>query len=126
MLNTSKMVGFVGTVKPDEAKQFYEQKLGLELLEESPYALVFASGQTTIRVQKVQELVTPPYTSLGWEVLDIAGAVGQLTSNGVEFQRFEGLLQNDAGIWKTPDGSQIAWFQDPDGNTLSLTEHAAK
>jgi len=126
MLSTSRVVGFIGTVNPVEAKRFYEHSLGLELLEESPYALVFSSGDTTVRIQKVQELVTPPYTSLGWDVSDIATTVQQLTSRGVEFQRFDGLPQDDAGIWLTPDGSQVAWFRDPDGNTLSLTEHVTK
>ncbi|MEO8152557.1 MAG: VOC family protein [Rhizobacter sp.] len=126
MLNTSKLVGFVGTTKPAEAKRFYEQSLGLQLVEESPFALVFASGGTTVRVQKVQSLSTPPYTSLGWEVKDIAATVQHLSSRGVEFQRYDGLPQNEAGIWRTPDGSQVAWFRDPDGNTLSLTEHVAK
>ena len=126
MLNTSKLVGFVGTTQPAEAKRFYERSLGLQLLEEGPYALVFAAGSTTVRVQKVQTLVTPPYTSLGWDVKDIAATVRHLTSKGVEFQHFEGLPQNEAGIWRTPDGSQVAWFRDPDGNTRSLTEHIAK
>jgi len=124
MLTTSKIVGFVATTKPDEAKQFYEKKLGLKLLEQSPFALVFRSGDTTVRVQKVESLSAAPYTSLGWDVLDITATVQQLTSNGVVFQRFDGLPQNDAGIWQTPDGSQVAWFEDPDGNTLSLTEYA--
>ncbi|MEM9007580.1 MAG: VOC family protein [Cyanobacteria bacterium P01_F01_bin.86] len=126
MLNTAKVVGFVGTIRPAEARRFYEESLGLQLLEESPFALVFASGGTTLRVQKVQAVVTPPCTSLGWEVADIAATVQHLTSKGVEFQHFKGLPQNEAGIWLTPDGSQIAWFRDPDGNTLSLTEHVEK
>ena len=125
MLSKSKIVGFVGTTKPAEAKHFYQQQLGLELLEESPFALVFTAGSTTVRVQKVEVLVTPPYTSLGWEVTDIDATVKALTLKGVEFQHFEGLPQNEAGIWITPPGSKIAWFKDPDGNTLSLTEHAS-
>ncbi|MEP6823315.1 MAG: VOC family protein [Ramlibacter sp.] len=126
MLNTSKLVGFVGTSRPAEAMRFYEQSLGLKLLEESPFALVFLSGDTTVRIQKVQSVAAPPYTSLGWEVTDIAAAVRSLVSKGVVFQHYEGLPQDEAGIWRTPDGSRVAWFRDPDGNTLSLTEHAAK
>ena len=126
MLSQSKIVGFVGTIRPTAARLFYEKKLGLQLIEENPFSLVFASGDTTVRVQKVDTLITPPYTSLGWEVTDIETAVQHLTSNGVVFQHIEGLPQNDLGIWCTPDGSQVAWFQDPDGNTLSLTEHVAK
>ena len=126
MLNSSKLVGFVATTKPEEAKVFYEQSLGLQLVEESAFALVFASGSNMVRIQKVQALATPPYTSLGWEVKDIAAAVQYLTSKGVKFERYEGLPQNDEGIWRTPDGSRVAWLQDPDGNTRSLTESAGK
>ena len=122
MLSTSKVVGFVATTQPTQAKRFYEQSLGLRLVEDTPFALVFEAGSTTVRIQKVETLATPPYTTLGWEVTDIAATVAHLTSKGVEFERFTGLPQNDAGIWQTPDGAQIAWFKDPDGNLLSLTQ----
>jgi predicted enzyme related to lactoylglutathione lyase len=88
VLNHSKVVGFVATSKPVEAKQFYEHCLGLTLREDSPFALVFSSGDTTVRVQKVESLVVPPYTSLGWEVTDIAAMAQHLTSMGVQFQHF--------------------------------------
>lgn len=125
MLNAAKVVGFVATANPEEARHFYTDSLGLELLEESPFALVFDSGSTTVRVQKVETLATPPYTSLGWEVVDISNTVQYLMSKGVVFQQFDGLPQDESGIWLTPDGSQVAWFQDPDGNTLSLTQPVA-
>jgi len=124
LLNSSKVVGFLGTAKPGLAKRFYEQSLGLKLLEDSPYALVFECANTTIRVQKVESLLAHQYTSLGWAVSDITSTVQQLSSNGVEFQRFEGLPQDELGIWLTPDRSRVAWFQDPDGNVLSVTQHA--
>lgn len=126
MLSSSRIVGFVATTQPAEARRFYEQVLGLRLVDDSPFALVFAAGENTLRVQKVQALATPPYTSLGWDVADIAATVAQLASRGVRFQRYEGLPQDESGIWKTPDGAQVAWFRDPDGNTLSLSQHVAK
>lgn len=126
MLNSSKVVGFVATVKPVESAHFYEQILGLQFMEDSPFALVFASGDTTIRVQKVQSLTAPPYTALGWEVKAIVATVQQLTKKGVVFLQFDGLPQDETGIWSTPDGSQVAWFYDPDGNMLSLTEPVLK
>ena len=126
MLILSNVVGFIGTAKPGEAKHFYEQILGLGLVEETPFALVFISGDTTVRVQKVETVVTPPYTSLGWEITNIATAVQHLTSQGVKFLGFEGLPQDELGIWHTPDGSKVAWFHDPDGNTLSLTDFGAQ
>lgn len=124
MLRTAKIIGFVATTQPEEAKRFYEQCLGLRLIEDTPFALVFETGNTTVRIQKVETLSTPPYTTLGWEVTNIAETVEQLSNNGVEFERFTGLPQNDAGIWQTPDGAQIAWFKDTDGNTLSITQAA--
>jgi len=125
MLSTEKLIGFTATTRPREAKEFYEKTLGLRLIEDTPYALVFAAGATTIRVQKVQVVMVSGYTSLGWQVGNIATTVQELSERGVEFQRFEGLPQDEAGIWRTPDGSGVAWFRDPDGNTLSITEFAA-
>lgn len=125
MLSTSKVVGFVGTANPDEARHFYEQCLGLTLLEDSPFALVFECGDTVIRVQKVESIFAHQYTALGWSVADISTTVQHLGSLGVEFQRFENLSQDELGIWQTPDGSRVAWFKDPDGNVLSVTENDA-
>jgi len=125
MLGSEKLIGFVATAAPGESRDFYENRLGLRLLEDSPFALVFIAGSTTIRVQKVQSVVLSGYTALGWQVSDIARTVDELAARGVEFQRYEGMDQDEAGIWRTPDGSQVAWFRDPDGNTLSITQMVA-
>jgi catechol 2,3-dioxygenase-like lactoylglutathione lyase family enzyme len=125
MLSTEKLIGFAATAKPSEAKEFYQNALGLKLIEDTPYALVFAAGATTIRVQKVQAVVIGGYTVLGWQVGNIASTVQELSVRGVKFQRYEGLPQEESGIWRTPEGSGVAWFRDPDGNTLSVTEFAA-
>ncbi|MBX3628107.1 MAG: VOC family protein [Rhizobacter sp.] len=125
MLSSEKLVGFVATAAPSKSQEFYETTLGLQLLESSPFALVFKAGATTIRVQKVQDVVVSGYTALGWQVTNIARTVEELAGRGVKFQRYAGMNQNEAGIWRTPDGSQVAWFKDPDGNTLSITEFAA-
>jgi catechol 2,3-dioxygenase-like lactoylglutathione lyase family enzyme len=125
MLSTEKLIGFAATANPPEAKKFYETTLGLKLIEDSPYALVFVAGATTIRVQKVQTVVVSGYTALGWQVNNIAKAVQELSARGVKFQKYEGLPQDETGVWRTPDGSAVAWFKDPDGNTLSITEFKA-
>jgi catechol 2,3-dioxygenase-like lactoylglutathione lyase family enzyme len=125
MLSAEKLIGFAATAKPSEAKEFYERALGLKLIEDSPYALVFAAGATTIRVQKVQAVMVSGYTVLGWQVGNIDSTVRELSARGVKFQKYEGLPQEETGIWRTPDGSGVAWFRDPDGNTLSITEFAA-
>ena len=59
---------------------------------------------------------------LDWQVKDIEAAMSDLSQKGVMFERFEGMDQDETGIWKTPDGVQIAWFKDPDGNVLSVSQ----
>jgi hypothetical protein len=73
-------------------------------------------------VQKVRELHPAKHTVLGWEVADIHAKTRELTSRGVRFERYDGLAQDESGIWTTPSGAKVAWFKDPDGNTLSLTQ----
>ena len=126
MLNTSKIICFAATTKPASAKKFYRDTLGLSLVEDGPFALVFDANGTMLRVQRVGELRPATHTNLGWEVADIRATIKQLTRRGVCFQRYEGLAQDASGVWTTPDGSQVAWFKDPDGNTLSLTEFRRK
>ena len=91
-------------------------------MEDQPFALVFDTGGHQLRVQKVETVVPQPYTSAGWEVEDIEQSVTNLTDKGVRMERYPFLQQDETGIWTTPDGAQIAWFKDPDGNVLSLTQ----
>lgn len=122
MLGKSKIICFCATANPAEAKVFYRDTLGLTLVEDSPFALVFDANGTMLRIQKVQNLSPARHTTLGWEVSDINTTIKQLGTKGVRFERYDGLSQDQSGIWTTPDGSRVAWFRDPDGNTLSLTE----
>ena len=119
-----RLIAFVATAKPDESMAFYRDTLGLSLVEESEFSIVFLSGETMLRIQKVAEVSIPPDTALGWEVDDIARRVAELGAEGISFERFEGVRQDADGIWTAPDGSKVAWFQDPDGNRLSLTQFA--
>ena len=122
MLNQATVVTFVATARPDEAKEFYEKTLGLRLAYDDMFAIVFDLNGIMLRVQKVQMHTPQQYTVLGWDVADISAAVAELVARGVRFERYEGMEQTDAGIWTAPSGAQIAWFKDPDGNTLSLTQ----
>ena len=124
MLHSASLVAFVATAQAEAARHFYESVLGLSLLEDSPFALVFDSDGTTLRVQKVEQVTPAPYTALGWQVTDIEASVRSLRTKGAVLQRYEGLSQDALGIWKSPSGAKVAWFRDPDGNTLSLTERA--
>jgi catechol 2,3-dioxygenase-like lactoylglutathione lyase family enzyme len=122
MLNTSDVIAFVATAKPEQARAFYRGILGLALREEDPFALVFDANGVTLRVAKVQTLAAAPHTVLGWRVPDIRATVATLTRAGVVWERFPGLPQDDTGIWTSPTGARIVWFKDPDGNLLSLTQ----
>ncbi len=125
MLNASKLTAFVAVRDPDQAKKFYRDMLGLTLLkEELPFALVFDAAGTMLRVTLVQHVVAAPYTVLGWQVTDITDTVKSLQRSGVHFERFPGMNdQHELAIWTAPGGAQVAWFKDPDGNLLSISQH---
>ena len=122
MVRGYDVIAFVATKQPDQAKLFYSKTLGLPLVADTPFALVFDAGGTMLRISKVGELTPAPYTVLGWKVPDIRVTVEDLTSNGVTFEHYKDMPQDESGIWTTPDGHKVAWFKDPDGNTLSLTQ----
>ena len=122
MLKSQPIIAFVATTDPRRAKSFYVKTLALRLVSEDDFALVFDAGGTMLRVAVVKTLRPAGYTVLGWIVADIAKAVRDLVKRGVDFQRYEGMSQDDLGIWSSPSGARVAWFTDPDGNTLSLTE----
>ncbi len=122
MLNTAEIMCFTATKNAERAKQFYQNVLGLTLIEDSPFALAFDANGTMLRIQKVQEHVPAKHTSLGWKVQDIHSQVNALIAKGVRFEHYDRLSQDPLGIWQSPSGAQVAWFCDPDGNTLSLTQ----
>jgi predicted enzyme related to lactoylglutathione lyase len=122
MVGDSKLVAFAATAMPEQAKVFYSSVLNLTELADTPFALVFNANGTTLRIQKVESISVPEYTVLGWEVTDIVATVQDLMNKGVPMERFAGSNQDTLGIWKTPDGAMVAWFKDPDGNMLSVTQ----
>ena len=119
---SQKLIAFVGTCEPAKAKRFYRDTLGLNLVSEDQFALAFDAGGTMLRVTTVGKVATPGYTVLGWEVPDIEQRATALRNAGVVFERYSGMEQDELGIWNAPSGARVAWFKDPDGNTLSLTE----
>ena len=114
---------FAATTNAKRARKFYEKALGLEFVYDDPFALVFRVGRLQLRLQKVDRKPRIGYTVLGWAVTDIRKTVRQLSEAGVKFTRYHGLDQDADGVWRAPSGAQVAWFQDPDDNTLSLTEY---
>jgi catechol 2,3-dioxygenase-like lactoylglutathione lyase family enzyme len=124
MLKLAPIIAFVATTNPSRAKTFYAKTLGLKLVSEDDFAIVFDAGGTMLRVAIVPQLQPAQYTVLGWIVPDIRSAATALAKRRVKFQRYPGMDQDDLGIWNSPSGARVAWFKDPDGNTLSLTEFA--
>ena len=122
MLATSEVIAFAATTDPARARALYEDVLGLSVVEENAYACVVDAHGTMLRITTVSEVAHPGYTVLGWRVSDINEAVAQLESLGVDFARYDGIEQDAHGVWTTPNGDRVAWFTDPDGNVLSLTQ----
>jgi catechol 2,3-dioxygenase-like lactoylglutathione lyase family enzyme len=126
-LRNQPLVAFIATLDPARAKKFYAETLGLPLTsDDAPFALVFDAHGTMLRVTTVKEMNAAPYTVLGWQVTGIASAVQALQKAGIRFEIYDGMQQDDLGIWTVPGGAaKVAWFKDPDGNVLSISEHAA-
>jgi catechol 2,3-dioxygenase-like lactoylglutathione lyase family enzyme len=123
MLDSCDVMAFVNTARPEAARAFYGDVLGLRLLWENGFAIVYDAHGTTLRVSKSDEVYPAPYTVLGWKVPDIVAMVRALAARGVTFNRYETLEQDELGIWSVPGAAaRVAWFKDPDGNTLSLTQ----
>ncbi len=125
MLATSNVIAFIATEDRAEARGFYQEKLGLRLVSEDPFACVFDANGIMLRLVTVKQRAPAPYTVLGWEVPDIVASAEQLAAAGVKFETFPGLEQDGAGVWTAPGGNKIAWFKDPDGNVLSISQHGS-
>jgi catechol 2,3-dioxygenase-like lactoylglutathione lyase family enzyme len=126
-LTTNSPVAFIPTTKPEAARAFYEKTLGLRFESADEFAIVFRLGPTGImlRVTIAPEFTLQPFTVFGWQVDDIVASVTELADKGVEFTRYGFLEQDERAIWNAPGGTKVAWFRDPDGNTLSLSQHPA-
>ncbi len=122
ILGSQELVAFVATRDPSRAKKFYRDTLGLPLISEDEFALVLDATGTMLRVTRVQELAAAQYTVLGWKVGDIVQTVKIIQKAHVTVERYPGMRQDDLGIWNSPSGARVAWFKDPDGNTLSITQ----
>jgi catechol 2,3-dioxygenase-like lactoylglutathione lyase family enzyme len=123
MLGTTDVIAFVPTTDRGKARAFYEGVLGLQFISDDGFALVFSANGIMLRVIQAQQFTPAQYTILGWEVEQIAEVVAQLQKRGVQFERFGFFEQDDLGIWKAPNGDKVAWFKDPDGNVLSVSQH---
>jgi catechol 2,3-dioxygenase-like lactoylglutathione lyase family enzyme len=125
VLGAMDVVAFVPSKNPTKARAFYEGVLGLRFVTEDPFAVVLDANGVMIRVADVSSVKgfkPASYTILGWLVDDIAGTVKLLSNKGVQFERFAWMEQDSLGVWNSPNGAKIAWFKDPEGNVLSVTQ----
>ena len=123
MLTAGRMMGFVLTKDYDKARAFFEGKLGFEFVSLDQFALVMKAGENMIRISKVPNFTPFQSTVLGWEVKDVETEVRWLKKRGVDCEKYPFVQDKELGIWDTPDGNKVAWFKDPDGNVLSVSQH---
>jgi catechol 2,3-dioxygenase-like lactoylglutathione lyase family enzyme len=119
-----KVVTFLLTQNPEAATAFYRDTLGMNYLRDDGFALVFDLSGVMLRIGKMPSFTPAEYTVLGWECSDIAADVDALVQKGIEFNRYPNLGQDERAIATFPNGDKVAWFKDPDGNVLSLSQHA--
>jgi catechol 2,3-dioxygenase-like lactoylglutathione lyase family enzyme len=123
VLSAGKLIGFVPTKDSKRSREFYEGKLGFKFVSDDQFALVMQAGESMIRIAKGADFKPAQYTVMGWEVPDIDAMVKWLTERGVAFEKYPFVQDQEQGIWTTPNGDKVAWFKDPDGNVLSLSQH---
>jgi len=123
MLAAGKLVGFVPTKDSKRSRAFYEGKLGLQFVSDDQFALVMKTGENMVRIAKGADFVPAQYTVMGWEVTEIEALVKWLNGRGVTFEKYPFVEDQELGIWTAPGGARVAWFKDPDGNVLSLSQH---
>ena len=123
MLGSYPLIACIATHEPDLAKSFYRDVLGLRLVTENEFSLIFDAHGAELRISIVQDLNTAKHSVLGWHVPDIVAVVQQLEKAGVPVERFRNFQGMDQrGVWTAPGGSKAAWFKDPDGNLLSIIQ----
>ena len=123
MLANARITAFLSTARPPESRAFYENVLGLRFVSDEQVALVFRlAHDVPLRIQKVEQVTPQAFTAFGWQVDDILAVVRSLKARGVTFERYDFLKQSADGVWLAPSGTKVAWFKDPDGHLLSLSE----
>jgi len=119
----NRPVTFLLTANAEAALVFYRDTLGLAFVRDDGFALVFDMNGVMLRISKVPQFTAAQHTVLGWETENIAAEVDALAGKGVAFERYPNMGQDERGICTFPGGDKVAWFKDPDGNVLSLSQH---
>ncbi len=126
ILENARPVAIICTRDRARSAPFYRDTLGLRLVAEDQFAAVFSLNGAVMRLSDVADWRPHEHTIFGFNVDDISACVKALASKGVSFIRYQGMNQDDDGVWVSPDGAaKVAWFKDPDGNNLSIAEFSA-
>jgi predicted enzyme related to lactoylglutathione lyase len=125
MLAQCDLMGFIPITNSDRARVFYIDKLKLQFASNDPFALVVRANGNDIRLTHMEAFTPAPYTVCGWKVADIDAAARELTAAGISFEKYP-FVEDPSGIWTAPGGARIAWFKDPDGNVLSISQHPSE
>lgn len=122
MLGDCEITAMLPITNAEAARHFYSEVLGLELTSEDQFAITYRTGGAPLRLQKVAACTPHPFSVLGWTVPDVHAAAKALAANGVRFERFEGMAQDELGVWTPPGAAKgVCWFKDPEGHLLSLS-----
>ena len=123
MLGSMKIVAFVPIKDSEKTRSFYEGVVGLRFVKDDGFALVFDANGIMVRAAQMKDFTPAQFTVLGWQVYEIENVVRALQKKGVHFEIFGFFQQDELGIWTAPTGDKVAWFKDPDGNILSVSQH---
>ena len=123
MLGSTNIIAFVPITDTVKARAFYEGVVGLRFVKDDGFAMVLDAHGIMVRAAKMKEVKPAQFTILGWQVTDIENVVRSLQKKGVHFEIFGFFNQDELGIWTAPTGDRVAWFKDPDGNILSVSQH---
>jgi catechol 2,3-dioxygenase-like lactoylglutathione lyase family enzyme len=123
MLTHRSLIAFIPTKDTTRARHVYEDLLGLRFVSDDSFAIVMDANGTMIRVVRVEDFTPFPFTLLGWQVDDIHTTIAEMTGKGIQFLRYPYFEQSEDGAWTAPGGAKVAWFHDPDHNTLSISQH---
>lgn len=115
-------VAFINVSDRERGLAFYRDTLGMTHRSGDPFGDFLEVGGLLVRLTALPDYKSTGHPTFGWNVDDIAAAVGDLRGRGIAFTIYPGMGQDDLGIWTAPDGkAKVAWFADPDGNVLSLS-----
>ena len=123
MLQEPRITSILPSSNLEQSKEFFESKIGLQIISEDPYGVELEGLDSVLRLSLVQQFTPQAFTVLGFKVSDISLEVKSLTSKGVIFENYDSLDQDELGIWTSPSNAKVAWFKDPEGNVLSLTQY---